>query len=283
MAERKYDGYQLFAHSPNFIPLTIYTIDGIREACAQRLWFHAGAPALPHNTSTRTARATDPLASMSTVAHAVQARSRRACPSRVPYVSPCSRTLVAATTWQGTTGARSEQPDGMASSSSDNEDEAMAGLSLKNGGRASTRGGLLGGDLAQLDIPPSARLCGVNMSVEEDGTKVWTVTFKAKPKPASRKQRSSASSSDGQLHRLFPLRCEAKSYAWGRRGRGSLVATLACGMDDGFEVSEEREYAELWMGTHPSGPSLVSIQTPLRTLYAARPSNPSPPTLALQP
>ena len=171
----------------------------------------------------------------------------------------------------------------MASSSSDNEDDAMAGLSLKNG-RASTRGGLLGGDLAQLDIPPSARLCGVNMSVEEDGTKVWTVTFKAKPKPASRKQRSSASSSsDGQLHRLFPLRCEAKSYAWGRRGRGSLVATLACGMDDGFEVSEEREYAELWMGTHPSGPSLVSIQTPLRTLSAARPSNPSPPTLALQP
>ena len=159
----------------------------------------------------------------------------------------------------------------------------MAGLSLKNGGRASTRGGLLGGDLAQLDIPPSARLCGVNMSVEEDGTKVWTVTFKAKPKPASRKQRSSASSSDGQLHRLFPLRCEAKSYAWGRRGRGSLVATLACGMDDGFEVSEEREYAELWMGTHPSGPSLVSIQTPLRTLYAARPSNPRPPTLAHRP
>ena len=165
----------------------------------------------------------------------------------------------------------------MASSSSDNEDEGMADLSLKNG-RASTRSGLLGGELAQLDIPPSARLCGVNMSVEEDGTKVWTVTFKAKPKTVSRKPRSSASSSDGQLHRLFPLRCEAKCYAWGRRGRGSLVATLACGMDDGFEVSEEREYAELWMGTHPSGPSLVSLQAPLRTLYAAR-----PPTLALRP
>ena len=69
----------------------------------------------------------------------------------------------------------------MASSSSDDEDEAMAGLSLKNG-RASTRGGLLGGELAQLDIPPNARLSGVSMSVEEDGTKVWTVTFKAKPK-----------------------------------------------------------------------------------------------------
>ena len=149
----------------------------------------------------------------------------------------------------------------MASSSSDDEDEAMAGLSLKNG-RASTRGGLLGGDLAQLDIPPNARLCGVNMSVDEDGTKVWTVTFKAK-KPARRKQRPGA---DGQLQRLFPLRCEAKSYAWGRRGRSSLVATLACGMDEGFELNEEREYAELWMGTHPSGPSLVSLQAPLRSL-----------------
>jgi hypothetical protein len=95
----------------------------------------------------------------------------------------------------------------MASSSSDDEDEAMAGLSLKNG-RASTRGGLLGGDLAQLDIPPNARLCGVNMSVDEDGTKVWTVTFKAKPKPARRKQRPGA---DGQLQRLFPLRCKSSN------------------------------------------------------------------------
>ena len=94
----------------------------------------------------------------------------------------------------------------MASSSSDDEDEAMAGLSLKNG-RASTRGGLLGGELAQLDIPPNARLSGVTMSVEEDGTKVWTVTFKAKPKPARRKPRPGASSG-AQLQRLFPLRCE---------------------------------------------------------------------------
>jgi len=150
----------------------------------------------------------------------------------------------------------------MASSSSDNEDEAMGGLSLK--GHATTSGGLLGGDLSQLDIPPSARLCGVNLSVEDDGTKVWTVTFKAKPKTTNRKQRPAPS--DGQLHRLFPLMCETKTYAWGRRGRSSLVATLACGMDRGFEISEEREYAELWMGTHPSGPSLVALQTPLRTL-----------------
>ena len=63
----------------------------------------------------------------------------------------------------------------MASSSSDDEDEAMAGLSLKNG-RASTRGGLLGSELAQLDIPPNARLSGVTMSVEEDRTKVWIHT-----------------------------------------------------------------------------------------------------------
>ena len=129
---------------------------------------------------------------------------------------------------------------------------------------ATTSGGLLGGDLSQLDIPPTARLCGVNLSVEDDGTKVWTVTFKAKPKNNNQKQRTKPS--EGQLHRLFPLLCDVKTYAWGRRGKASLVATLACGMDSGFESSEEREYAELWMGTHPSGPSLVALQSPLRTL-----------------
>ena len=39
---------------------------------------------------------------------------------------------------------------------------------------------------------------------------------------------------------LTLARCEAKSYAWGRRGRSSLVATLACGMDEGFELNEAR-------------------------------------------
>ena len=29
------------------------------------------------------------------------------------------------------------------------------------------------------------------------------------------------------------------------------MATLACGMDEGFEVSDEREYAELWIEPQP--------------------------------
>ncbi|KAF8780026.1 hypothetical protein HU200_001992 [Digitaria exilis] len=46
------------------------------------------------------------------------------------------------------------------------------------------------------------------------------------------------------------LRCAVQHYEWGRRGPESLVARLADGHAD-------RPYAELWMGTHPSGPSTL--------------------------
>ncbi|TYZ64418.1 hypothetical protein PybrP1_012654 [[Pythium] brassicae (nom. inval.)] len=53
------------------------------------------------------------------------------------------------------------------------------------------------------------------------------------------------------------LHCVAQSYAWGKLGRESLVAQLKAGADAAFHVDQESPYAELWMGTHPNGPSRV--------------------------
>ncbi|GJN05938.1 hypothetical protein PR202_ga23617 [Eleusine coracana subsp. coracana] len=53
--------------------------------------------------------------------------------------------------------------------------------------------------------------------------------------------------------RLLLLSCAVQHYEWGRRGGASLVARLA-GVPD---PDPTRPYAELWMGTHPSGPSTL--------------------------
>ena len=51
---------------------------------------------------------------------------------------------------------------------------------------------------------------------------------------------------------LLRLRCAVQHYEWGQRGAASLVARLADQNPD-----PARPYAELWMGTHPSGPSTL--------------------------
>lgn len=48
-----------------------------------------------------------------------------------------------------------------------------------------------------------------------------------------------------------------QGYAWGKRGRESRVSQLKMSEGEGFEVDEDKTYAELWMGTHPNGPSRV--------------------------
>ncbi|KAF9915385.1 Mannose-6-phosphate isomerase [Lobosporangium transversale] len=55
---------------------------------------------------------------------------------------------------------------------------------------------------------------------------------------------------------IFRLDCKAQSYDWGKIGSSSKVARFAA-TSPGFTVDESRPYAELWMGTHPSGPSTL--------------------------
>eukprot|EP01032_Pedospumella_encystans_P031519 gene31519-35584_t len=54
------------------------------------------------------------------------------------------------------------------------------------------------------------------------------------------------------------LDCVAQNYAWGIKGDQSAVARFKRASDANFEISSTECYAELWMGTHPSGPSKVA-------------------------
>ncbi|XP_017057633.1 mannose-6-phosphate isomerase [Drosophila ficusphila] len=48
-----------------------------------------------------------------------------------------------------------------------------------------------------------------------------------------------------------------KNYDWGRKGINSAVAQLAMANDPDFRLNEEEPYAEMWMGTHVCGVSVV--------------------------
>eukprot|EP00271_Cylindrocystis_brebissonii_P014548 TRINITY_DN35911_c0_g1_i1.p1 TRINITY_DN35911_c0_g1~~TRINITY_DN35911_c0_g1_i1.p1 ORF type:complete len:482 (-),score=87.42 TRINITY_DN35911_c0_g1_i1:1259-2704(-) len=55
---------------------------------------------------------------------------------------------------------------------------------------------------------------------------------------------------------MLKLQCKAQNYDWGIQGSTSTVGRLYA-LGSGEPVVEETKYAELWMGTHPSGPSKV--------------------------
>jgi mannose-6-phosphate isomerase len=57
--------------------------------------------------------------------------------------------------------------------------------------------------------------------------------------------------------RVFLIHGAVQSYAWGKHGLDSEVARLAqCGNEE-FRVNSSSTYAELWMGTHSKGPSVI--------------------------
>jgi mannose-6-phosphate isomerase len=60
------------------------------------------------------------------------------------------------------------------------------------------------------------------------------------------------------MEKVVPLVCISQQYAWGKVGRDSAVAQLQDG-NDNFTLQEDKPYAELWCGTHPSGPSKAKI------------------------
>lgn len=53
------------------------------------------------------------------------------------------------------------------------------------------------------------------------------------------------------------LECAVQKYAWGVCGMDSSVAQLAKAALPDLEVADDQPFAELWMGTHPSGPSVI--------------------------
>ncbi|XP_004712096.2 mannose-6-phosphate isomerase isoform X2 [Echinops telfairi] len=57
--------------------------------------------------------------------------------------------------------------------------------------------------------------------------------------------------------RVFPLSCVVQQYAWGKLGSNSEVALLLASSDPLARISEDKPYAELWMGTHPRGDAKI--------------------------
>jgi len=57
---------------------------------------------------------------------------------------------------------------------------------------------------------------------------------------------------------MTELKCKVQQYAWGKLGTKSLAAEFAAsGRPDDFCINGTDPYAELWMGTHPNGPSML--------------------------
>ncbi|QPG74313.1 mannose-6-phosphate isomerase pmi40 [Brettanomyces nanus] len=57
---------------------------------------------------------------------------------------------------------------------------------------------------------------------------------------------------------LFPILGAAQNYAWGKIGSQSAVARYAHDNDPSLSIDESEPFAELWMGTHPKAPAVIS-------------------------
>lgn len=57
---------------------------------------------------------------------------------------------------------------------------------------------------------------------------------------------------------IFQLQCNLNEYEWGKLGTSGKAAKFALATKESkLDIGEKKPYAELWMGTHPSGPSKV--------------------------
>jgi mannose-6-phosphate isomerase len=65
---------------------------------------------------------------------------------------------------------------------------------------------------------------------------------------------------------MFKLDCAIQAYAWGKRGTNSCVAKFKESQNKEFKIDENKSYAELWMGTHSNGPSMISGETKMTKL-----------------
>ncbi|XP_041989112.1 mannose-6-phosphate isomerase [Aricia agestis] len=53
------------------------------------------------------------------------------------------------------------------------------------------------------------------------------------------------------------LCCKVQNYEWGKMGTESKVAQLISSANPNLDIDATKPYAELWMGTHPNGPSMI--------------------------
>jgi len=72
--------------------------------------------------------------------------------------------------------------------------------------------------------------------------------------------------------KVFQLLPRVQNYAWGKYGSNSKVAELISSAYPEIEIDAKNKYAELWMGTHPNGPSVKrSTGESLKDILLANP------------
>lgn len=71
-------------------------------------------------------------------------------------------------------------------------------------------------------------------------------------------------SDSNSIPSTIPLIPVVMDYAWGIRGMDSRVARYALESKTLSEVDSDTPYAELWIGTHPSGPSMLENRMSLQ-------------------
>jgi mannose-6-phosphate isomerase len=55
---------------------------------------------------------------------------------------------------------------------------------------------------------------------------------------------------------VFQLSCQCNNYPWGKKGQESLAAKLCeKTTGTGFEIQNDKEYSEMWMGDYPDLPA----------------------------
>ncbi|KAF8782347.1 Mannose-6-phosphate isomerase like protein [Argiope bruennichi] len=59
------------------------------------------------------------------------------------------------------------------------------------------------------------------------------------------------------MAQVFKIQAAIKNYDWGKVGMQSVVAQLQKEGCNNFLVDEKTPYAEMWIGTHDSGPALI--------------------------
>lgn len=72
------------------------------------------------------------------------------------------------------------------------------------------------------------------------------------------------------MAKVFKIIPTTQKYDWGKIGLSSKVAQYATAAKvPGFTLDERAPYAELWMGTHPSGPSRLAVSNETLAEYLA--------------
>lgn len=123
--------------------------------------------------------------------------------------------------------------------------------------------------------PPESKLASLGRIGEEAALSPNKTEKDLRHEQKQEQQQEEEESTRG-LPPMLRLECAIQTYEWGKPGLTSAVAQLKQEGESNFQADDKMRYAELWMGTHPSGPSYVVLgeddkKVPLKEYLKAHP------------